>query len=129
MNSSPVKVKLIIFPLFLPEGIAILPMTAKEPCDCTPCTIHTAHLEQYTRHTCKIHTACLAQYKRAVQNVAAKSDMFLMHPFLGQSQPSTHYQGALFRTTNLPHAQTFIRKLPPYTIKIRIFFALTGFQI
>ena len=32
MNSSPVKVKLIIFPLFLPEGNAILPMTAKEAC-------------------------------------------------------------------------------------------------
>ena len=29
VNSSPVKVKLIIFPLFLPEGNAILPMTAK----------------------------------------------------------------------------------------------------
>ena len=33
VNSSPVKVKLIIFPLFLPEGNAILPMTAKEGCD------------------------------------------------------------------------------------------------
>ena len=32
MNSSPVKVKLIIFPLFLPEGNAILPMTDKEAC-------------------------------------------------------------------------------------------------
>ena len=32
VNSSPVKVKLIIFPLFLPEGKAILPMTAKEVC-------------------------------------------------------------------------------------------------
>ena len=31
-NSSPVKVKLIIFPLFLPEGNAILPMTAMEVC-------------------------------------------------------------------------------------------------
>ena len=30
VNSSPVKVKLIIFPLFLPEGNGILPMTAKE---------------------------------------------------------------------------------------------------
>ena len=29
---------------------------------CTSCKIHTAHLEQYTRHTCTIHTACLAQY-------------------------------------------------------------------
>ena len=29
---------------------------------CTPCTIHTAHLEQYTWHTGTIHTACLAQY-------------------------------------------------------------------
>ena len=35
VNSSPVKVKLIIFPLFLPEGNAILPMTAK-----TVCSIH-----------------------------------------------------------------------------------------
>ena len=33
VNSSLVKVKLIIFPLFLPEGNAILPMTAKEACD------------------------------------------------------------------------------------------------
>ena len=33
VNSSPMKVKLIIFPLFLPEGNAILPMTAKEACD------------------------------------------------------------------------------------------------
>ena len=32
VNSSPVKVELIIFPLFLPEGNAILPMTAKEAC-------------------------------------------------------------------------------------------------
>ena len=32
VNSSPVKVKLIIFPLFLPEGNAILPMTAKAVC-------------------------------------------------------------------------------------------------
>ena len=32
VNSSPVKVKLIIFPLFLPERNAILPMTAKEAC-------------------------------------------------------------------------------------------------
>ena len=30
LNSSPVKVKLIIFLLFLPEGNAILSMTAKE---------------------------------------------------------------------------------------------------
>ena len=29
VNSSPVKVKLIIFPLFRPEGSAILPMIAK----------------------------------------------------------------------------------------------------
>ena len=35
VNLSPVKVKLIIFPLFLPEGNAILPMTAK-----TVCSIH-----------------------------------------------------------------------------------------
>ena len=34
VNSSPVKVKLLIFPLFLPEGNAILPMTAKEACGC-----------------------------------------------------------------------------------------------
>ena len=33
VNSSPVKVKLIIFPLFLPEGNVILPMTAKAVCD------------------------------------------------------------------------------------------------
>ena len=33
VNSSPVKVKPTIFPLFLPEGRAILPMTAKEACD------------------------------------------------------------------------------------------------
>ena len=33
VNSSPVKVKLIIFPLFLPEGSEILQMTAKEACD------------------------------------------------------------------------------------------------
>ena len=32
VNSSPVKVKHIIFSLFLPEGSAILPMTAKEAC-------------------------------------------------------------------------------------------------
>ena len=32
VNSSPVKVKLIIFSLFLPERNAILPMTAKEAC-------------------------------------------------------------------------------------------------
>ena len=32
VNSSPVKVKLIIFPLFRPEGSAILPMIAKEAC-------------------------------------------------------------------------------------------------
>ena len=32
VNSSPVKVKIIIFPLFLPEGNAILPMTAKAAC-------------------------------------------------------------------------------------------------
>ena len=32
VNSSPVKVKLIIFPLFLPEGKAILPMTGKAVC-------------------------------------------------------------------------------------------------
>ena len=33
VNSSPVKLKLIIFPLFLPQGTAIFPMTAKEACD------------------------------------------------------------------------------------------------
>ena len=33
VNSSPVKVELIIFPLFLPEGNAILLMTAKAVCD------------------------------------------------------------------------------------------------
>ena len=33
VNSSPVKVKLIIFPLFLPEENAILPMAAKEGCE------------------------------------------------------------------------------------------------
>ena len=32
VNSSLVKVKLIIFPLFLPEGNGILPMTAKAVC-------------------------------------------------------------------------------------------------
>ena len=32
VNSSPVKVKLVIFPLFQPERNAILPMTAKEVC-------------------------------------------------------------------------------------------------
>ena len=32
VNSSPVKVKLIIFPLFLPERNAILPMTARAVC-------------------------------------------------------------------------------------------------
>ena len=32
VNSSPVKVKLIIFPLFPPEGNAILPLTAKAVC-------------------------------------------------------------------------------------------------
>ena len=32
LNSSPVKVKLIIFPLFLPEGNAILPITPKAVC-------------------------------------------------------------------------------------------------
>ena len=32
VNSSPVKVKLIIFPLFQPERNTILPMTAKEVC-------------------------------------------------------------------------------------------------
>ena len=29
---------------------------------CTPCTIQSAHLEQYTRHTCTIHTPHLVQY-------------------------------------------------------------------
>ena len=29
LNSSPVKVKLIIFPLFLPKGNAIMPITPK----------------------------------------------------------------------------------------------------
>ena len=33
VNLSTVKVKLIIFSLFLPEGNAILPMTAKAVCD------------------------------------------------------------------------------------------------
>ena len=32
VDLSQVKVKLIIFPLFLPEGSAILLMTAKEAC-------------------------------------------------------------------------------------------------
>ena len=32
LNSSPVKVKLIIIPLFLPEGNAILPITPKAVC-------------------------------------------------------------------------------------------------
>ena len=32
LNSSPVKVKLLIFPLFLPEGNAILPITHKAVC-------------------------------------------------------------------------------------------------
>ena len=32
LNSSPVKVKLIIFPLFLPKGNAILPITPKAVC-------------------------------------------------------------------------------------------------
>ena len=32
VNSSPVKGELIIFPLFLPEGNAILQMTAKAVC-------------------------------------------------------------------------------------------------
>jgi hypothetical protein len=32
LNSSPVKVKLIIFPLFLPEGSAILPIPPKAVC-------------------------------------------------------------------------------------------------
>ena len=33
LNSSLVKVELIIFPLFLPEGNAILPMTARAVCE------------------------------------------------------------------------------------------------
>ena len=33
VNLSPLKVKLITFPLFLPEGNAILPMAAKTVCD------------------------------------------------------------------------------------------------
>ena len=33
VNTSPVKVKLIVFPLFLLEGNAILPMTAKAACN------------------------------------------------------------------------------------------------
>ena len=33
LNSSPVKVKLIIFPLFLSKGNAILPIPPKEVCD------------------------------------------------------------------------------------------------
>ena len=32
LNSSPVNVKLIIFPLFLPEGNAIFPITTKAVC-------------------------------------------------------------------------------------------------
>ena len=40
LNSSPVKLKLIIFPLFLPEGNAILPITPKAVC---------AGLNLYTR--------------------------------------------------------------------------------
>ena len=32
VNFSPVKVKLIIFPLFLPEGNAILPITPEAVC-------------------------------------------------------------------------------------------------
>ena len=32
VNLSPVKGELIIFPLFLPKGNAILPMTAKAVC-------------------------------------------------------------------------------------------------
>ena len=40
LNSSPVKVKLIIFPLFWPEGNAILPITPKAVC---------AGLNLYTR--------------------------------------------------------------------------------
>ena len=33
LNSSPVNVKLIIFPLFLPKGNAILPITPKAVCE------------------------------------------------------------------------------------------------
>ena len=36
VNSSPVKVKLIIFPLFLSKGNAIMPMTAKAVCERSP---------------------------------------------------------------------------------------------
>ena len=37
LNSSPVKVKLIFFPLFLPKGNAILKITPKTVCDaCSP---------------------------------------------------------------------------------------------
>ena len=36
VNLSPVKVKLIIFPLFPPEGKAILPMTGKAVCGYPP---------------------------------------------------------------------------------------------
>ena len=32
LNSSPLKVKLVIFPLFPPEGNAILPITPKAVC-------------------------------------------------------------------------------------------------
>ena len=36
LNSSPVKVKLIIFPLFLPKGNAILPITPNAGCGTRP---------------------------------------------------------------------------------------------
>ena len=39
LNSSPVKVKLIIFPLFLPKGNAILPITPKAVCGGGHCLV------------------------------------------------------------------------------------------
>ena len=51
VNSSPVKGEFIIFPLFLLEENAILPMTARADCDSPPlsfvqipdCSIHSLH--------------------------------------------------------------------------------------
>ena len=53
VNSSPVKVKLIIFPLFLPERSAILPMAAKEACELRE-YVHHYTIFQYLKSAFRI---------------------------------------------------------------------------
>ena len=62
-NSSPVKVKLIIYPLFLPEGNAILPITPMAVCETPPDHYRCEKCTKVSESKNKLHLHIMETHK------------------------------------------------------------------